>query len=152
MQLATLSNAAAVVASNALATGASLSFTKGKKVTEGTFARAIVFASKGDRIAMGQSMYANWLQNGQYRPIVNDILSSGMVPKAALPYVRVFSGVTEAGPVGKDQLIKLCQAVKAEVDAKVAAGKPIPKGEKGFVYEIVARIATAAQPETIEAE
>lgn len=138
---------------HAAASGGSLSFNVGKKVTQGTFARAIAFASKADREAIGQAMYAKWLQNNTYRPVVNDILDCGLVPKAALPYVRVYSGVTEAGPVSREALVKLCIAVKAEVDSKVAAGKSIPKGQKGFVYGVVARIAEAAdQPETVDAE
>lgn len=137
---------------HAAASGGSLVFNVGKKETRGTFARAIAFASKADREAIGQAMHAKWLANGTFRPLVNDILDCGLVPKAALPYVRVYSGVTEAGPVSKEALVKLCMAVKAEVDSKVAAGKPIPKGQKGFIYGLVSRVAEIEQPDTIDAE
>jgi hypothetical protein len=49
--------------------------------------------------------------------------------------------------VSKDQLIGLCLAVN---NAVVTKGKEL-KGQKGFVYGIVQRIAEQGTPETIEA-
>ena len=112
----------------------------------GTFARAVAFASRDVRAAMGQSMYAKWLANGQYRPVVNDILTCGLVAKAALPYIEGLVPVN--GAVSKEQLMGLCRAVKNAVESK---GKEV-KGEKAFVYEIVKRIAESAETVTVENE
>lgn len=144
----------------AIESGRSLTFNVGKKTAQGTFALAIAYASKDDRAAMGQAMYAKWLANGTYRPIVNDILDSGLVSASALHYVRSMSGVGESGPVSRETLVRLCHAVKAEIDAKQAKAEAKgntfnqPKGKKGFVYGIVCAIVreAATQPETIEAE
>lgn len=151
--LVNVSTDSADVVAHAVNTGHTMQFAVGKKVSRGTFAAAIAFASKADRESIGQAMHAKWLQNGTYRPLVNDILDAGLIPKAALPYVRVYSGLTEAGPVTKDALVKLCRAVKQEVDAKVQDGKPLPKGRKGFTYGLVAAVvASAEQPDTVDAE
>lgn len=112
----------------------------------GTFARAVAFASRDVRAAMGQSMYAKWLANGQYRPVVNDILTCGLVAKAALPYVEGL--VPVSGAVSKEQLMSLCRAVMHAVESK---GKEV-KGEKAFVYEIVKRIALASEESTVTVE
>jgi hypothetical protein len=146
--VATLTNARAILSS--VVRGDSLTFNVGKSQKSGTFALAIAFASRDSRAQMGQTLYAKWLATGQFRPIVNDILACGLVPKTALPYVQGLSGVTESGPVSRENFVRLCAAVKAQVDAKEASGKGIPKGQKGFVYEIVSRVATGAAPATFD--
>ena len=105
----------------------------------GSFARAIAFASRDTRMAMGQALYAKWLANGQYRPVVEDILNFGLVHKAALPYLNVALPAT--GPVSKEMLFTLCQQVTAAVNA---SGKDV-KGQKAFVFGIVERIALTSQ-------
>jgi hypothetical protein len=120
---------------------------KGK---QGTFARAIAFASRDVRAKMGQAMYAKWLENGQYRPVVNDILTCGLVAKAALPYVEGLVPVN--GGVSKEQLIGLCRAVLNAVQKNVLdKGKEV-KGEKAFVFNIVQRIVEAEEVVTFENE
>jgi hypothetical protein len=104
----------------------------------GSFARAIAFASRDTRMAMGQALYAKWLANGQYRPLVEDILNCGLVAKAAVPYLQV--ALPPAGPVSKEMLMTLCQQVAHAVNSK---GKEI-KGQKAFVFGIVERIANQA--------
>jgi len=110
----------------------------------GSFARAVAFADRQTRMDMGHAMYAKWLANGQYRPLVNDILDT-LVPKSAAPFIGGL--VPQTGAVSKDQLIGLCLAVN---NAVVTKGKEL-KGQKGFVYGIVQRIAEQGTPETIEA-
>ena len=134
-----MQNAVAIIDQGALVTLNA----KGKM---GTFARAVAFASRDVRAAMGQSMYAKWLANGQYRPVVNDILTCGLVAKAALPYIEGL--VPTNGAVSKEQLMGLCRAVMHAVQSK---GKEV-KGEKAFVYEIVKRIAESAETVTVENE
>lgn len=115
-----------------------------KKGNTGSFAMAIAYASRETRAEFGHMMYAKWLATGQFRPVVNDILSCGLVPKSALPFV---AGLVPAeGQVSKESLMGLCQAVSAAVSAK---GKEL-KGKKAFVFAIVDRIARGAQPCTVE--
>jgi len=128
-----------------------LTVTMNAKGKQGTFARAIAFASRDARIALGQAMHLKWLQNGQYRPLVNDILSCGLVPKAAIPFV---SGLIPTnGSVPKEQFIALCQAVKHAVDNKTnKAGERVEvKGEKAFIFGIVNAIVADANPTTVDA-
>lgn len=110
----------------------------------GSFARAIAFASRDERIKAGQSMYLTWLSNGQYRPVVNDIIDV-LVTKSAQSFIKHI--VPETGPIRKEHLMQLCTMVDASVRE---SGKEL-KGQKAFVYGIVERIAAEANPATVEA-
>lgn len=114
-----------------------------KKGNTGSLALAVAFAGREARQEFGQMMYANWLANGQFRPVVNDILSCGLVPKSALPFVAGL--VPATGSVSKEALMGLCNAVASAVNAK---GKEL-KGRKAYVFGIVDRISRGAQPSTI---
>lgn len=100
----------------------------------GSFARAIAFASRDVRQQIGATAYLTWLQNGTYRPIVNDILGCGLVSKSAVPYVSGM--IPENGAIKKEQLINLCLAVS---NAVLKSGKEL-KGQKAFVFGVVHRI------------
>jgi len=102
----------------------------------GSFARAIAFASRDTRLAMGQALYAKWLGNGQYRPVVEDILNCGLVGKEGA--ILLQGQVPQSGPVSKEVLFNLCTSVTFLVRQK---GKEL-KGQKAFVYGIVERIAS----------
>jgi hypothetical protein len=128
--------------------------TMNAKGKSGSFARAIAFASRDVRMAHGRALYAKWLANAQFRPIVADILDT-LVPAAAKPYVEAMVPVN--GPVPKAQFEAFCVAVDAAVQRKMeearAKGKTGElKGEKAFVYGIVQRVAGAVKGETIEME
>lgn len=148
---------ALVSASSAVATvenGTIGRFNIGKKETTGTFARAIAFASKDDRAAMGHAMYARWLQNGMYRPLVTDILECGLIAKSAKPVVMEMAGLNDSGPVSKETLVRLCRAIQKSVDNALLDGKKAPAGQKGFVYGVVNAIASASHEgkETIDVQ
>jgi hypothetical protein len=116
-----------------------------KKGNTGSLALAVAFAGREARAEYGQMLYANWLATGQFRPVVNDILSCGLVPKSALPFVAGL--VPKEGQVSKEALMGLCSAVSAAIAAKGTQ----PKGRKAYVFGIVDRIARGAQPCTVEA-
>jgi len=116
-----------------------------KRGNTGSFALAIAYASREQRAEFGQMMYAKWLGTGQFRPLVNDILASGLIPKAAVPYVA--ATVPATGAISKDTLTYLCQQISGAVAAK---GKEL-KGKKAYVFAVVDRIARGATPSTIEA-
>lgn len=116
-----------------------------KKGTQGSLALAVAYASREARLEFGQQMYATWLQSGNFNPMVNDILATGLVPKAALPYVTIPRN--EKGDVTKSGFVHFCQAISTAVSAK---GKEL-KGKKAYVFGVVDRIARGATPATIDA-
>ena len=132
------------ITTNAIAADIVQMNAKGKR---GSFARAIAFASREQRHAIGLAVYAAQLQNGQYRPLVRDTLEL-LVPKAARPFVEAL--VPPSGGVSKAQFAAFCAAVDAFIKSK---DKPL-KGEKLFVYEIIRRCAeeATAHETVIEAE
>ena len=117
----------------------------------GSFARAIAFATREVRQGVAQSMYLNWLQNGTYRPIVNDILGCGLVAKSAVPYVMGM--IPDNGAIKKEQLISLCLAVDNAV-RKSGKVVPNPKTQKGFVYALIQQIVAEVkvQDEVVDAQ
>ena len=137
---------------SALTSGAVV--TMNAKGKTGSFARAIAFASRDVRMAQGQALYAKWLANAQFRPIVADVLDT-LVPAAARPYVEAMVPVN--GPVPKAQFEAFCVAVDAAIQVKQAEARAKGKtgelkGEKAFVYGIVQRVAEAAAPVTVDVQ
>jgi hypothetical protein len=110
----------------------------------GSFARAVAFADRQTRMGLGQAMYAKWLQNGQFRPLAEDIMDT-LVAKTARIYLS--EDFPETGPISKDQLVSLCKRVNAAV---IQSGKEV-KGQKAFVYGLVQRIAETENTRVIEA-
>ena len=132
-------NAATAIAT---ATGGEL-ITMNAKGKTGSFARAIAFASREQRHAMGRAVYVAQLQNGQYRPIVRDAIEL-LVPKSSRAFVE--SMVPPAGAVNKAQFVAFCTTVHNFIQSK---GKE-PKGEKAFVYGVIKAVAEeAAARETV---
>lgn len=119
---------------------------KGK---QGSFARAIAFASRDARNTLASGLMLKYLQSGQYRPVVNDILTCGLIPKANLDWVK--ASIPETGPVNKETLIGLCKQVKTVYDMKrTKAGEPVVlKGEKAFVFGFVAAIVADSTSEVV---
>jgi hypothetical protein len=117
----------------------------------GSFERAIAFGNREVRTNLAAGRMLKQLQNGQYRPLVNDILTCGLVPKANVPWVA--AGIPESGGVSKDTLINLCKQVKAVYDAKKTKnGDPaVLKGEKAFVFGFVSAIVADSTTTTIDA-
>ena len=125
-----------------------LAVTMNAKGKTGSMALAIAFASREVRQNQGMSLYIKWLENGQFRPLANDILTR-LVPKAAMPFME---GLIPAnGPVSKAQFVTLCQQVHSAWDVKIREGKA-PKGEKAFVYGIVDRIVRGNSHTEVAAE
>lgn len=102
----------------------------------GSFARAIAFASREQRHAMGRAVYAYQLQNGQYRPCVRDAIE--LVPKSVRPVFE--SLIPPSGGISKNQFVTFCTAVHSFIQSK---GKPL-KGEKAFVYGVIKAVAEEA--------
>lgn len=140
MQIAIINNAEAgnLVTMNA----------KGKV---GSFERAIAFGNREVRTNLAAGRMLKQLQNGQYRPLVNDILTCGLVPKANVPWVA--AGIPESGGVSKDVLINLCKQVKSVYDAKrdKNGNEVTLKGEKAFVFGFVSAIVADSTHTTIDA-
>ena len=103
----------------------------------GSFARAIAFASREQRHAIGRAIYAAQLANGQFRPLVRDCIEL-LIPKAARGFVEAM--VPASGAVSKAQFTAFCVAVDNFVKQK---GKEL-KGERAFVYGIIKAVAEEA--------
>lgn len=117
----------------------------------GSFARAIAFGNREARSNIAAGMMVSQLQNGQYRPMVTDILTCGIIPKANLDWVA--ASIPATGPINKDMLVGLCKQVKSVYDNKrTKNGDPIVlKGEKAFVFGFVQAIVADVTETTVEA-
>ena len=125
--------------------------TMNAKGKSGSFARAIAFASREGRQNLSAGMMLKQLQNGQYRRLVSDILSCGLIPKANLDWVS--ASIPASGPINRDTLIGLCKQVKTVYDNKrTKNGDPVAlKGEKAFVMGFVQAIVADVADTTIDA-
>ncbi len=125
--------------------------TMNAKGKSGSFARAIAFASREARQNLSAGLMLKQLQNGQYRPLVNDILTCGLIPKANLDWVS--AGIPSAGAVNKETLVNLCRQVKGVYDNKrTKNGDPVVlKGEKAFVMGFVSAIVADQAAEVVNA-
>lgn len=125
--------------------------TMNAKGKSGSFSRAIAFASREARQNLSAGMMLTQLKNGQYRPLVTDILSCGLIPKANLDWVS--ASIPATGPVNKDMLIGLCKQVKQVYDTKrTKNGDPVTlKGEKAFVMGFIKAIVADVTQQTIDA-
>ena len=125
--------------------------TMNAKGKSGSFARAIAFASREARQNLSAGLMLSQLQNGQYRPLVSDILSCGLIPKANLDWVS--ASIPATGPINKDTLIGLCRQVKGVYDNKrTKNGDPVTlKGEKAFVMGFIQAIVADVAEVTIDA-
>jgi hypothetical protein len=125
--------------------------TMNAKGKSGSFARAIAFASREARQNLSAGMMLKQLQNGQYRPLVSDILSCGLIPKANLDWVS--ASIPASGPINRETLIGLCKQVKTVYDNKrTKNGDPVAlKGEKAFVMGFVQAIVADVADTTIDA-
>lgn len=125
--------------------------TMNAKGKSGSFARAIAFASREARQNLSAGMMLKQLQNGQYRPLVTDILSCGLIPKANLDWVS--ASIPASGPINKDILVGLCKQVKGVYDNKrTKTGDLVTlKGEKAFVFGFIQAIVADVAQTTVEA-
>lgn len=125
--------------------------TMNAKGKAGSFSRAIAFASRESRTHLAAGLMFKYLQNGQYRPLVNDILTCGLIPKANLPWVA--AGIPASGAVNKETLINLCKQVKGVYDTKKTKNGDavVLKGEKAFVFGFVSAIVADTTTDTIDA-
>jgi hypothetical protein len=117
----------------------------------GSFARAIAFGNREARTNLAGGMMVSQLQNGQYRPMVTDILTCGLIPKSNLDWVS--ASIPATGPINKDMLIGLCKQVKQVYDTKRNKnGEPIVlKGEKAFVMGFIQAIVADVTDTTVDA-
>jgi hypothetical protein len=117
----------------------------------GSFARAIAFGNREARTNLAAGQMVSQLQNGQYRPMVTDILTCGLIPKANLDWVS--ASIPATGPINKDMLTGLCKQVKGVYDNKrTKNGDPIVlKGEKAFVMGFIQAIVADMTETTIDA-
>lgn len=120
----------------------------------GSFAKAIAFADRQSRLDLSSRIYATQLANGTFRPLVNDVLSSTLLPKAVAEVVG--AQIPATGPVSKTQLLGLCSYVTKAVEVKrlkaEANGKVFAlKGQNLFLFGLVEHISAEDSTTTIDA-
>lgn len=125
--------------------------TMNAKGKSGSFERAIAFGSREMRHNLSAGRMLKQLQNGQYRPLVNDILTCGLIPKANLDWVA--ASIPATGAVNKDTLIGLCRQVSSVyANKRTKNGDPVVlKGEKAFIMGFVQAIVADTAETTIDA-
>ncbi len=121
----------------------------------GSLAKAIAFADRASRLDLSKRIYHSQLSNGMYRPFINDVLSSNLMPKAVSELVQTIVGVT--GPADKAKLATVCEHAAAAVRVKEskarAANKDFAlKGQNEFLFGLVQRILTDLQAPVVEAQ
>lgn len=120
----------------------------------GSYAKAIAFGDRQARLGIASDLYVQQFANGMYRPLVNDILSSSLLPKAVAEVVTV--GIPKSGPLSRGHLEHLCLQVLATVSVKRFKAQQKDKafelkGQNAFLYGMVERIAESVQPTTVDA-
>lgn len=119
------------------------------KAKFGTIAKLVMVGNKASREAYGAGLYAEQMQNGQYKPFVRDLLQSPIFTKQvreALDYIASAGGES----VTKEKLVAMCRLADHTIRNKLADNKSV-KGEALKYYSIVQAVLTAADSvETVE--
>ena len=102
----------------------------------GSFAKAIAFATRDQRLGFSQQMYATYLSNGTYAPVVRDIVGSGLIPKSAIALLGRI--VDKKQGIKKEEVIDLCM----NIDYMVRKNNKEVKGQKLFYYGLVKAIVS----------
>lgn len=108
---------------------------KDGNIKTGNLAHAFAFATGEARKDISRAMYANWLANGTYRPLVRAIVAQ--LPKSAQSFAQALVG---SGPVSKEVFISTCRAIVNMIDE---SGKE-PKGQKAFYYGLCKAVINEA--------
>lgn len=108
---------------------------KNGNIKTGNLAHAFAFATGEARKDISRAMYANWLANGTYRPLVRAIVAQ--LPKSAQSFAQALVG---SGPVSKEVFISTCRAIVNMIDE---SGKE-PKGQKAFYYGLCKAVINEA--------
>lgn len=115
------------------------------EIRTGSFAKAMMYATGAARKDAGAAMYAKWLANGQYRPLIRDAMEE-VVPKAARPFVSAI--VPPIGPVTKEAFVQFCIACTNAIDD---SGRE-PKGKKADYYRILKAVVDSARADAGEGD
>ena len=95
------------------------------EIKTGNAAHFLAFGSREAQQNVSRDVYASWLANGTYRPIIKAITAQ-LPGKAA-----VFLGaMVQSGPVSKDTFVSFCRAYVAMIEDSDKE----PKGQKAFYY------------------
>lgn len=103
-------------------------------VKTGNAAHFLAFATREAQKDVSLKIYATWLANGTYRPIVKAIVAQ--LPGSAQTFAQSFIG---SGPVSKDAFVSFCKALVTMIDD---SGKE-PKGQKAFYYGLCKSVVNA---------
>lgn len=96
-------------------------------IKTGNAAHFLAFASREAQKDVSLNIYATWLANGTYRPVVKAIVAQ--LPGSTQTFAQALVG---SGPISKDTFVSFCRALVNMIDD---SGKE-PKGQKAFYYRL----------------
>lgn len=112
-------------------------------IKTGNAAHFLAFASREAQKDVSRKIYATWLANGTYRPIVKAIVAQ--LPGSAQTFAQSFIG---SGPINKTVFVSFCQALVNMIDD---SGKE-PKGQKAFYYGLCKSVVDTVNAENGDGE
>jgi hypothetical protein len=152
MQVAIRNSHSAVAnATSALADGRAMTFAKTKKASlTASFAMFVAAASADERAAFAAQQYATWLDTSNYKPVMGDMLASGLLAKSACEALSYM--VPADGNVNRETLVAFTTAVVGMADKALAKGGKDFKGLKALAYNVASAIIDAHKRDTAEKE
>ena len=108
------------------------------------------FGSLDARRNNAEGIVINQYTNGQYRPVIAEILGSGLVPAAAMPWVS--ANIPPQGPIPKESLVSIVKQVyMASANKTKKDGTPIVyKNQKRFAFQLCEAILSNEAPEYLQ--
>lgn len=108
------------------------------------------FGSAAARHDNAEGIVINQYTNGQYRPVIAEIVGSGLIPKAAMPWVT--ANIPPRGPITKDILVSIVKQVySASVNKTDKNGEPVVyKSQKRFAFQLCQAILSNEAPEYLQ--
>ena len=112
----------------------------------GSIERLMIQGDKSSRRATGLASYQFKILNGQYKPVIADVIEFGLIPKASAEVAYNMS-LEMDNTVNKDSFIKFCNAVvRIARSRKNKDGYPVEfKGDKLEMLLLLESVVNKAQ-------
>jgi hypothetical protein len=107
-------------------------------IKTGNAAHFLAFASREAQKDVSLKIYATWLANGTYRPVIKAIVAQ--LPGSAQIFAQSLIG---SGPISKEIFVSFCKALVNMIDD---SGKE-PKGQKAFYYGLCKSVVNSVNAE-----
>jgi hypothetical protein len=117
-----------------------------KTFKTGSIERLMIQGDKASRTSTGLASYKFKILNGQYKPVIADVIEYGLIPKASAE-VAFSMSLELDNTVNKDSFIKFCNAVvRIARSKKTKDGYPVEyKGTKLEMLLMLESVVANAQ-------